>query len=42
MNLITAEGDNLFVVHKDTGMKGYVPRTSVTELLNKKRYTDEM
>lgn len=38
MYLINSEGDNLLVVHKDTGMKGFVPRMSVTELLSKKRY----
>jgi len=37
MYLINSEGERWFVVHKDTGMKGYVPRTSVTELLSKKR-----
>ena len=41
MYLINSEGERWFVVHKDTGMKGYVPKTSVTELLSKKRYTDE-
>ena len=40
--LINSEENNLFVVHRDTGMKGYIPRTSVTELLSKKRYSVKM
>lgn len=38
MYLILSEGERCFVVHKDIGMKGYVPRSSVTELLSEKRY----